>query len=54
MNCIKMMHINCLSYTLEITTTCVINAPTDHVQIESSPVCGNKFISLDINATLFV
>ena len=33
---------------------CVINVLTDHVQIVSSAVWGNEFISLDINATLFV
>ena len=39
---------------MEITTTCAINALTDHVQIVSSAVCGNKCISLDIHATLFI
>ena len=58
MNCINMIHINCLSYTyiytLEITTRCVINAVTDYMQIVSSVVSGNKFIFLDIHATLLV
>ena len=57
-NYINMIHINCLSYIyiykFEITTICVINALSDHVQIVPSAVCGNKFISLDIHTTLFV
>ena len=37
-----------------MTTTCVIKAHTDHVQIVSSAVQGNELISVDINVTLFV
>ena len=37
-----------------MTTRCVIKAVTDFMQIVSSVVCGNKFIFLDIHATLLV
>ena len=40
-------------YKLEIITECVVNALTHKVKIVPSVLLGNKFMCLDINATLF-